>query len=163
MFRFLRLCYRPVYPSVTPIYEITVAYYPSFMNPCFMGPSSPQPGASSDFGWKAWRVAANTSRGQPTRDVPQLWRSGGGLRSLSVKKSAYYDMKHGVWGNRLHSSKDRHQRWALVNTVMNLRVPYTVGNFFISSATIKLLNKDSAPWSWSFCCKIIQFHAQITA
>jgi len=39
-------------------------------------------------------------------------------------------------------------RWrALVNTVMNLRVPQSAGNFLTSFRTSLLLKKDSAPWS----------------
>jgi hypothetical protein len=31
--------------------------------------------------------------------------------------------------DRIHLAQDREQWWALVNTVMNLRVPYDAGNF----------------------------------
>jgi hypothetical protein len=39
-------------------------------------------------------------------------------------------------------------RWrALVNAVMNLRVPYNAGNFLTSCKPISFSKKDSAPWS----------------
>jgi hypothetical protein len=46
------------------------------------------------------------------------------------------------WGgmNWIHLAQDKDQWRNLVNTVMNLRVPYNVGKF------LRLL-KDSAPWS----------------
>jgi hypothetical protein len=36
----------------------------------------------------------------------------------------------------MHLAQDRGQRWAVVNTVMNFRVPYKEGNLLTSYVTI---------------------------
>jgi hypothetical protein len=65
-------------------------------------------------GLQVWRVAANIysiSRGQTTRGVPPAWGLGEGLTTLHRKKKPVTKCYTGP-----------RTLWALVNTVMNLRV-----------------------------------------
>jgi hypothetical protein len=59
------------------------------------------------------------------------------------------DLREIGWGgvDWIDLAQDRDQWRALVNTVMNLRVPKNVGKFLSGCATGRLLKKDSAPWS----------------
>jgi hypothetical protein len=45
---------------------------------------------------------------------------------IDLKRQGYEDM------NRINATQGRIWRWVLVNTVMNLQVPFKVGNFLTS-------------------------------
>jgi hypothetical protein len=65
---------------------------------------------------------------------------------VKVERRIFKKWDMGVWTGL---SWLRIDRWrALVNAVMNLRVPLNVGNFLTSC---KLLKKDSVPWSMYVC------------
>jgi hypothetical protein len=49
-----------------------------------------------------------------------------------------------IWNvdmNYSHLTSDRDQRWEIVNTLMNLRVPVTAGNFLSCPETISFLQR----------------------
>jgi hypothetical protein len=45
-------------------------------------------------------------------------------------------------------SQDRFHLWVAVNMVMNLEVPYRMGNFLTNGMTYQFIKKDSASWSY---------------
>jgi hypothetical protein len=57
------------------------------------------------------------------------------------------DFREMMWDNMdwISLAQDRDQRRALMNTVMNLRVPYYIGIFASTSETSRFLKKDSVP------------------